>query len=169
MPGHGNTTVRDGPTQGGSALRKLPQLLLWDLPEPGWLLVLATLAWHGTATPWPQHGQALTPMCPPWCTGVPQGHLARLVAGTRKRQTFTGMQLFPGPTAAGTQPAGQGLGDCTGWGSSLYFSKLFIPLQRPPDGGYLQHVCHSQGHKQKLQSKASLIWTLHTRPPAPAC
>lgn len=49
------TTVQDELTQGGSALRKLPQLLLWDLPEPEWLLGLATLAWHShaMATAWP--------------------------------------------------------------------------------------------------------------------
>lgn len=97
MPGHGITTVRDGPTQGGSALRKSPQLLLWDLPEPGWLLVLTTLAW-----PRLRHGQA------PYCTGSSQGWLARLVAGARKQLTFSGMQPFPGSmtveTPTGTQP-----------------------------------------------------------------
>lgn len=52
MPGHGVTMVRDGLTQGGSALRKLPQLLLWDLPEIGWLPVL------GRAQPWHGHSMA---------------------------------------------------------------------------------------------------------------
>lgn len=35
MPGRGITTEQDGLTQGGSALRKLSQLLLRDLSQPG--------------------------------------------------------------------------------------------------------------------------------------
>lgn len=44
----------------------------------------------------------------------------------------------------GTQPVGLGLGECTGWGSHLYFSKLFVPLQKLPGSGYLQHTVTSK-------------------------
>lgn len=127
--------------------------------------------WHGTAMPWPRHGQAPTPMCPPWCTGAPRGQLARLVAGTRKRQIFTGMRLFPGPKAAGmpagTRPVGQGLGNCAGWGSSLYFSRLFIPLRRPPGGRYLQCLSHA-GTQTKAAEQRTPDLDLARKAPSPS-
>lgn len=91
--------------------------------------------------------------------------LPRLGAGTTKPQIFLGVwwSLALGlQGAVETLPAGQGWGTAAGWRSSPCSSGLVIPLQRPPAGECLPHLCHSRTRTKAAEESSPGLDLAHS-------
>lgn len=139
---------KDRQTQGGSALRNPPRILLWDLPEPG-----CCCCW------------APPPLCPLVCHKACWQGCWRSQQNAKSSLACDDLWVCGCRGACGDPARGAGglLQDEEAALASLnclFLSRGLLVVSICP-------VCHTRGHEQKLPREAAPIWTSHGGRPAP--
>lgn len=142
LPGRGTATAQDGQTQGGSALRKSPQILLWDLPEPGccWCLVL----WHGQAP------LTMSPLGALVCHKACWQGWWLSQQNARSSLGCDVLWAYGCREACGDPACGAGAGGLLQDEKAAFASLNCSCLSRGLLVVNICPICHTQGHKQKL-------------------